>query len=550
MDNSGWNMYVFRDGRKTIPGQAVRDRVLQSISQYAANPVEDNCIAALIAAGELECTLADSTSDDASAATVVTDRLADFLVNSSLSPTDPLLTFAAKLRVPDLVQLSVAEGFAYYALHPLKLVHLANCFDPRHPARVIGLRSIGTTLSAVFSAALRSRGVPVQRITVRPNGHPYDRQFSLAESEENWLRSAASESQVFIVDEGPGISGSSFLAVAEAVERAGIARENIWMLGSREPDPAQLRAPNAAERWPRLHFRAVASHPILPALAAIDIGGGAWRQHLSSPDDQPATWAQLESAKYMNADGRLRYKFHGYGHYGETIAARARKLSDAGFAPPLLALEKGFGVYDFIPGRTLTPADLDSDLIRHLAAYCAFRANQFRSNESSPELSRMAAWNWECEFGTSLTPALSHPVANCVIADARMLPHEWLRSTDGRILKLDAVSHGDDHFFPGPCDIAWDLAGAIIEWQMDSTATADFLALYQALSGDDPHGRLPDYLLAYTIFRMAWSKMAARACAGSPDEFALHRDYLRYRSRALELSTSRASDSQAIASAK
>jgi hypothetical protein len=544
MDNSGWNMYVFRDGRKTIPGQAVRDRVLQSISQYATNPVQDNCLAALLAAGEMECALADSNSDDVSAATIVTDRLADYLVNCSLSPTDPLLAFAANLRVPDLVQLSVAEGFAYYALHPLKLVHLANTLDLPKSARVIGLRSIGATLSAVFSAALRARGVAAERITVRPTGHPYDRQFSLTESEERWFRSAGPGSQVFIVDEGPGISGSSFLAVAEAVERAAISSENIWMLGSREPDPAQLRAPNAAERWRRFHFRAVASHPILPHNATVDIGGGAWRQHLSPPDNQPATWAQLESAKYMSADGQRRYKFHGYGHYGETIAARAHKLADAGFAPSLLALEKGFGVYDFIPGQILTPAGLGPELIRHLAAYCAFRANQFRSSECSPELPRMAAWNWECEFGASLAPALSLPVTNCVIADARMLPHEWLRTADGHILKLDATSHGDDHFFPGPCDIAWDLAGAIIEWQMDSETTADFLARYRQLSGDDPHDRLPGYLLAYAIFRMAWSKMAARASAGSPDELPLQRDYLRYRSRAQQLSKARAPQSQ------
>ena len=558
MDNSGWNMYVFRDGRKTVSGDTVRDRLLQSISRYATSPSEDSSLAALIAAGEMECALADTANEDAvtppsaaphlpslsrrgsvAVASTITDRLAESLVTGSFLSPEPLLAAATSLRVPDLVPLSVAEGFAYYALHPLKFVNLANTLALPKAARVIGLRSIGTTLSAVFAAALRARDVSAQRITVRPTGHPYERQLSFTDSEERWLRSAGHDVQVFLVDEGPGLSGSSFLAVAEAVERAGIPRENIWMIGSREADPAQLRAPNAAERWPRFNFRAVASHPLLPAHADIDIGGGAWRERLSPPDNQPATWAQLESAKYMSADGGRRYKFHGYGSYGETIAARAAKLADAGFAPPLLALEKGFGVYDFIPGRTLTPADLDAELIRYFAAYCAFRACQFRSSECSPELLRMAAWNWECEFGAPLGSALSLPVVNCVLADARMLPYEWLRTNDNRILKLDAVSHGDDHFFPGPCDIAWDLAGAIVEWHMDSAATATFLARYQLLSGDDATDRLGDYLLAYTIFRMAWSKMAARASAGTPDELALHRDYLSYRSQAQQLAEAR-----------
>jgi len=539
MDNSGWNMYVFRDGRKIVAGESVRDRLLQSLSRYAANPTEDNCLAALIAAGELECALADANSDDAAAAAILTDRLAQSLVDRSLGFPDHLLAIAGTLHVPDQVQHSIAEGFAYYALHPLKYVDLVNRLDLPYSACVIGLRSIGTTLSAVLTAALRARGVSADRMTVRPTGHPYQRQLSFADAEEHRLRSAGSEAQVFIVDEGPGISGSSLLAVAEAVERAGISSERVWMLGSREPDPAQLRAPAAAQRWPRFNFRAVTSHPLLPSGADIDIGGGTWRQHLLPADHQPATWAQLESAKYTSTDGRRRFKFHGYGHYGKTIAARAHKLADAGFAPPLIALEKGFGVYDFIPGRTLTLSNLDPELIRHFAAYCAFRATHFRSGECSPELSRMAAWNWECEFGEPLSPALALPFVNCVIADARMLPHEWLRTDDKRILKLDAVSHGDDHFFPGPCDIAWDLAGAIIEWQMNPAATADFLARYQSLSGDHPPDRLPDYLLAYTIFRMAWSKMAAHASAGSPDELALHRDYLRYRGQAQQLAEAR-----------
>jgi hypothetical protein len=566
MDNSGWNMYVFRDGRKTISGESVRDRLLQAISRYEANSTEDTCVAALIAAGELECALADAHSDNtdpigtlrlnASTRTSsvrtcaeITDRIAEALVAPSLPALSDLLATASSLRVPDLVQLSVAEGFAYYALHPLKFSALANTLELPNSARVIGLRSIGTTLSAIFAAALRARCVATERITVRPTGHPYDRQFSFSDLEQGWLRSGGPDVRVFIVDEGPGISGSSFLAVAEAVERSGIARENIWMFGSRWPNPAELRAPNAAERWPRFQFTAVASHPLLPANADIDIGGGTWRQHLSSSENQPATWAQLESAKYMSTDGRRRYKFHGYGSYGESIAVRTAKLADAGFAPPLLALEKGFGVYDFVPGRTLTPSDLYAELIHHFAAYCAFRASQFHSGECSPELLRMAAWNWECEFGAPLVPALALPVVNCVIADARMLPHEWLCAVDGRILKLDAVSHGDDHFFPGPCDIAWDLAGAIIEWQMNADAAADFIARYQTLSGDDPRDRLPDYLLACTIFRMAWSKMAARASAGTPDELPLHRDYLHYRSKARELAEARTRPHQIALSA-
>jgi hypothetical protein len=545
-------MYVFRAGRKTISGNTLRNRLVHSLHLYFENPAEDTCIAALIAAGELECAFADVISDSADSESVgavnITDRIAESLVTASFFDANDLLATATSLQLPDALQLSVAEGFAYYALHPQKFIDLARTLSPLQSARVIGLRSIGTTLSAVFCAALRARGVAAERITVRPHGHPYERQFSFNEREVCWLRSSASEPHVFVVDEGPGISGSSFLSVAEAAEHAGVSRDRIWMLGSRWPDPALLRAPNAADRWSRYHFRAVAPAPVLPSAAAIDLGGGSWRSAFP-PDCRPAIWSQLESAKYMSVDGRRRFKFHGYGHYGETIAARAANLAASGFAPPLLALEKGFGVYDFIPGRSLTPSDISPELLHRLAEYCAFRAREFRSDEISPELSTMAAWNWQCEFGAALAPPLTLDVQTCVVTDSRMLPHEWLRADDGRILKFDAVSHGDDHFFPGPCDIAWDLAGAVIEFRMDTAPTVAFLAHYQHLSGDDPRDRLPDYLLAYSVFRMAWSKMASQSCAGTPDEILLRRDYLHYRSTAQQLAESRTAHRQIAHSA-
>jgi hypothetical protein len=120
-----------------------------------------------------------------------------------------------------------------------------------------------------------------------------------------------------------------------------------------------------------------------------------------------------------------------------------------------------------------------------------------------------------------------------------MQPYEWELAEDGRLLKHDGLSHGDDHFFPGPCDIAWDLAGAIVEWDMDKHQRAEFLSRYRDLTDDCPEARLPDYLLTYAVFRMAWSKMAAEASWGSFDETLLRRDYQRYRTKAVELNAKR-----------
>jgi hypothetical protein len=148
----------------------------------------------------------------------------------------------------------------------------------------------------------------------------------------------------------------------------------------------------------------------------------------------------------------------------------------------------------------------------------------------------MLRWNWQLEFGEELTDAESQlRTCRTVVCDGRMMPHEWLSSDGGELLKLDAGSHGDNHFFPGPCDIAWDVAGAIVEWELEGEARDCFVRGYETRSGDTVRERLAPYLLAYTIFRLSWSKMAALAMQGEYDEELLNRDYQRYRALALQL---------------
>jgi hypothetical protein len=147
----------------------------------------------------------------------------------------------------------------------------------------------------------------------------------------------------------------------------------------------------------------------------------------------------------------------------------------------------------------------------------------------------MLRFNVQEEFGIELQKNLATlPIERPVIADGRMLPHKWL-DYDGRPLKLDAATHGDDHFFPGPTDIAWDLAGAIVEWNLTPDSASFFLSVYRQQSADDPSRRLPAYLLAYAIFRTAYCKMAAAAMSGAPEEARLLRDYRRYREQARRL---------------
>ncbi len=218
--------------------------------------------------------------------------------------------------------------------------------------------------------------------------------------------------------------------------------------------------------------------------------------------------------------------------------ARGRNCSlTRGFAPRYFGNRRGFGEYELVPGKMLELRDRSAELLERMAEYLAFRFSDFVSDSSqSPEIEKMLRWNWQLEFGEELSDAESRlRTDRVVVCDGRMMPHEWLRTDSGELLKLDAGIHGDNHFFPGPCDIAWDVAGAIVEWELQGEARERFVREYEARSGDAIAGRLAPYLLAYTIFRMGWSKMAALAMQGEYDEALLTRDYQRYRGLALRL---------------
>jgi hypothetical protein len=401
---------------------------------------------------------------------------------------------------------------------------------------VLGIRSIGTTLSAVACAALRLRGVQCERITVRPVGHPYDRNLPVTLKLEQWIERWL-DAEFVIVDEGPGISGSSFLAVAEALVKCGVEGEKIHMVGSRAVDPATLRAANACERWTKYHFHDMQSAPLPPSESGVSLSGGTWRRYFGCEDSSmAAAWPPMEPAKFLASDQKSIFKFEGFGGYGEAIGARAKLLADYGFSPRYLGNQRGFGQYELASGRMLNLRDRSDEVLERMANYLALRLTRFSIGASSPqtpELETMLRWNWQLEFSEELSTEESRLRAErVVVCDGRMMPHEWLRTDRGELLKLDSGSHGDNHFFPGPCDIAWDVAGAIVEWNMHGEVRDHFIRTYEVVSGDRISQRLKPYLLAYVTFSLGWSKMATLAMQGEYDEALLDRDYQRYRALA------------------
>ncbi|HKT52239.1 MAG TPA: hypothetical protein VJV96_18195 [Candidatus Angelobacter sp.] len=537
MSASALNLLVFREGRRRVCGEELGSRLRNQVVRLGPAASSDELLTALLRAGELECGTADAECSPESAQKV-TDELAESLVGGKSPGQQSLLRLISDLCPPNEISISVPEGFAYYALHPLaysdvvttKLTNLGS------RAAVLGIRSIGTTLSAMVAAGLRKQGKKASRITVRPHGHPYNRELHLSgEQQEFVARALAEDADFLVVDEGPGLSGSSFLSVAEALAAQHVPRQKITLICGHEPDFGQFRASNGQRRAQNFRWVAVDATARRPKQAMDFIGGGNWRaRQFADRTAWPEAWTSFERLKYISSPGETQarlFKFLGLGHYGDEAFQRELRVAQAGFGPEPRSESDGFASYPWVNARPMSAADLSQDVLRRLAEYCAFRAKAFPAREVVVDgLQQMAEHNLK-QLGIKLRVTLQ--LERPVIADGRMQPHEWLIAPDGQMLKTDSGSHGDDHFFPGPTDIAWDLAGAIVEWRMNQQQIGDLLAQYGRISGDDAAARIDDFIVAYNAFRAAYCLMASNALNGGDEAIRMQSASENYRNRLL-----------------
>ncbi|MGY0782593.1 hypothetical protein ACW7BC_32400 [Azospirillum argentinense] len=447
--------------------------------------------------------------------------------------------------LPETVRIRRSEGYAFYGLYPEAYLEAAARLPPDLPAPVvvIGLRSIGTGLAAMAAVALDA----APPVTLRPIGHPFQRAVRVSARLRTALLADAGASYV-IVDEGPGLSGSSFGAVADWLEEAGVPLRRIVFLPSHGGAPGPHSSDRHRRRWaeavrPVIGFDelAHAAHgpvPPLkrwfedtlgPAVAPLrDLSGGAWRTVSADlaadvAADWPPVHAQQERRKFLlrTASGPWLLKFAGLGRLSEAKLDRARVLHQAGFTTEPIALRHGF-----LAERWLDGAQPPSTMpLKRLADYLLFRAQRFPAERdtgaSLPDLLAMARVNIGEALGAAATVSLDRWTPDIlrelsaggrrVITDNRLHIWEWLRTTDGRLLKTDSLDHADAHDLIGCQDIAWDVAGAIVEFSL-AAAEADRLCDAVGASKRLVAFHLPCYL-AFQIGY--WSFASSDAGAGS-----------------------------------
>ncbi len=278
-----------------------------------------------------------------------------------------------------------------------------------------------------------------------------------------------------------------------------------------------------------------------------DLSGGAWRGCLGLRREQwPPAHRQQERRKFRLDTGGRRFlvKFAGLGRHGRDKLARARALHEAGFGPEPIGYRRGFLVERWIDGaRPLDPLACDrSALLRRVAAYLGFRARRFPaptdSGASLPALAEMLCHNAGEALGQDAGQAFSrfaqaaahleHRIRR-VETDNRLHRWEWLVDRDGTLLKTDTLDHCAAHDLVGCQDIAWDIAGATIELDLDPDEEAELQARVGQEAGCPVDPDLLRFLApCYAAFQLgSWSM--ARAADGDPDEAVrLGREVSRY----------------------
>lgn len=442
------------------------------------------------------------------------------------------LEWVAARQLPQALPVRVSEGYAYYALHPETYAIAAQRFvADRSPGSAVclGIHSIGTSLSGVVAAALDALGVPVSLHSVRPHGHPFDRRLDLAEDLACRLREGSQGCHFLVIDEGPGLSGSSFAAIVRALAALGIGSERIALFPSWNADPAALRSEDARLVWSTHRCYSVEPRDAgfavdqVAADDCVDFAAGAWRMHvLGHERGWPAVQPQHEVPKAWLPAQRSIVRFAGLGRYGASKRDRAERLFDAGLGSAPESLDRGYLRMHFLEGAPCTAAT--PALLDRIADHLAFLVCEFPASRSPgvPELEEMIQTNVRLGMSDVAPPDLSpfHSAladAPTAAIDGRMLPHEWF-DTGGAYVKVDALDHHADHFFPGIQDAGWDLAAAAFEFRLDRAAVERLTARYANASGDrDVAARLRFYDFAYPAFRLGYATLTRGSLAGSPE---------------------------------
>jgi hypothetical protein len=337
-------------------------------------------------------------------------------------------------------------------------------------------------------------------------------------------------------------------AVADALRALGIRDQAIVLVPAHNPDVSALRSPAGRAAFSRHHVATVPfeRQVLVDGLHGVprdhlqDVSAGGWRRVVRGRRKRAAAHPHFERRKYLASGpaGPRLLTFEGLGRYGRLARARADALAGAGFVAPPGRLDRGFLSTAWIEAAQSLPRTIDAAATRRIGSYLGWIArHQATGAAADPSgLATMLEANTREALGDAaavaaarLAAGAARTAAPAARLDARLLAHEWIVA-GGTILKTDALHHHDDHFYPGPCDPAWDVGAAIVELDLARAAVDALLAAYAETSRDTGVARrLPFHVAAYAAFRLGYATLATETLGQSDDARRFARAAGRYR---------------------
>ena len=453
----------------------------------------------------------------------------------------------AAFRSQDLTHFDVLSlGAKFAAAFP----------DRKRPILVTGLRTAGSYFAILLRAYLESQGYTnVESVTLRPKAG-----ISRVEREIT-RRKAAQNCLALLIDE-PIATGGTLGKGIGLLTKQGIAMDNVVLLfpvhrngrnWTSHADSAPVTACHVLtlehEEWHKHKLISAAGPQVLKEYFESQ----GWHADVdeSGAEDANARLIEVSEDKYHT---RLKWVYSvrlsrpgetvtqqviaksvGWGWLGYHAFVGGQRL--AKFVPPIIGLRDGILYSNWVNEDGGLPY---ADVVRTLANYTATRARALRLNsESRMDVLRDSqaargieelAGRLSSAYGKAggflkrarikreLAAMQSHEPS---LIDARMRSLEWIRSA-GSMLKSDFEQHGMGKHQLNLTDPAYDLAEAILHWNLSPAQEQELLGTYSVESGDQ---NVYARIVLHKILAGSWSLDRALENLNDPRMRARHEEF-------------------------
>ncbi len=486
------------------------------------------------------------------------------LVENTAPRSERLVEFKKKIDalsnvvLPDTVlrrKMKIHEGYrcqdlTHFDVFSLVQKFVAQSNNQYSPVMIIGLRTAGAYFAPLAKAYLSSLGWPnVSWMSIRPKE-------GLSRWEKRALRrSQFRSSPVLVIDDYPN-SGQTLLLASRILRAHRISPNRIVFLFPKHSFETEwsdkinktVGSKIITLEHSELYKQKLMRLPAIEELALHYFHGERW-DNISVKENMEIEAINLHLQLHYSEGFQVRlkrlYELHsgnnhsgsearriiaksvGWGWLGYHAFIIAKRMRD--FVPECIGLRNGFLFMEWIDiSSKETTATVSPDVI---ASYLIARAKRLRLKEDPRSGNPDYGWGWleilgivRRAYGNYLGRLIDkkllpdiHARLRCApaVIDGKLSPSEWLQ--DGKnVFKIDFEHHG----FGAPeldvVDAAYDIAGAIFEFQMPGNTEEEFIQSYVKGSGDDS---VRDRLLLY---KLLYGTMAMRKAVESAQRLHLH----------------------------